>query len=158
VAWKTPLTVRNKEKDLFFFSLSCFNCRVSSFCRLAPSVLGLAFVKVCLRRCHCDPSMLRGPDGSWIVAMPCVVTAWVRPIVESQNSGFSKIRTAPTSGGFLIISKMSSFSRFLSLRILGFLDVAPRTFLSLGSVFLSRPVLPWVVPPPRCGGWFQSSP
>ena len=66
VAWKAPFIVRNtfQEKDLCFFSLSSFNCRVSSFCRLAPSVLGLAFVKVCLRRCHCAPSMLRGPDGS----------------------------------------------------------------------------------------------
>jgi len=46
-----------------------------------------------------------------MVAMPCVVTAWVGPIVVSQSSGFSKIRTAPTSGRFLINSKMSSFSR-----------------------------------------------
>jgi len=66
VAWKTPFNVRNnfQEKDFGFLSLSNFNCRVSSFCRLAPSVFGLAFVKVCLRRCHCAPSMLRGPDGS----------------------------------------------------------------------------------------------
>jgi len=76
VAWKTPFIVRNnfQEKDLCFFPLSSFNCRVSSFCRLTPSVLGLAFVKVCLRRCHCSPSMTRGPHGSWIVDMPCVVT------------------------------------------------------------------------------------
>jgi len=66
VAWKTPFIVRNnfQEKDLCFLSLSSFNCRVTSFCRLAPSELGLAFVKVCFRRCHCAPSMLRGPDGS----------------------------------------------------------------------------------------------
>ena len=133
VAWKNPFTVRNnfQEKDLCFFSLSSFYCCVSSFCRLAPSVLGSAFVKVCLRRCHCAPSILRGPDGSWILAMPCVVTAWVRPVVESQNSGFSKIRTAPTSGGFLIISKISSFSRFLSLRIPGSLDACGTENLSL---------------------------
>jgi len=85
---------------------------------LALSVLVSEFVRVCLRRCHCAPSKLRGPDGRWIVAMPCVVNALMRPAVESQNSGFSKIRTAPTSGGFLIISKMSSFSRFLSFSIL----------------------------------------
>jgi len=66
VAWKTSFIVRNnfQEKDLCFFSLSNFHCHVSSFCRLAPSVFGLAFVKVCFRRCHCAPSMLRGPDGS----------------------------------------------------------------------------------------------
>jgi len=133
VAWKTPFTVRNnfQEKDLCFFSLSNFNCRVSSFCRLAPSAFGSAFVKVCLRRCHCAPSMLRGPDVSWIVTMPCVVTAWIRPSVESLNSGFSKIQTAPISGGFLIISKMSSFSRFLSLRIPGSLDACGTENLSL---------------------------
>jgi len=128
MAWKTPFTVRNnfQEKDLCFFSLSSFNCRVSSFCRLAPpSALGSAFVKVCLRRCHCAPSMLRGPDGSWIVAMPCGVIAWIRPVVESQNLG------APTSGGFLIISKMSSCSRFLSLRIPGSLDACGTENLSL---------------------------
>jgi len=75
--------------------------------------------------------MLRGPDGSRIVAMPRVVTAWVRPIVESQNSGFSTIRIAPTSGGFVIISKMSSFSKFMSLRILGSLDACGTENLSL---------------------------
>ena len=52
VAWKTLFILCNNflEKDLCFFSLSDFNCRVSSFCRLAPSVLGFAFVKMCLRR------------------------------------------------------------------------------------------------------------
>jgi len=66
VAWKTPFIVRNnlQEKDLCYFCLSNFNCRVSSFCRLDPSVLGFAFVKVCFRRCHCALSMLIGPDGS----------------------------------------------------------------------------------------------
>jgi len=47
-----------------FLSLSNSNCRVSSFRRLDPSEFGLAFVKVCFKRCHCAPSMLRGPDGS----------------------------------------------------------------------------------------------
>ena len=66
VAWKTFFTVRNnfQETDLCFVSLSNIKCRVSSFCRLDPSELGLAFVRVCFRRCHCAPSMLRGPDGS----------------------------------------------------------------------------------------------
>jgi len=116
VAWKAPFTVRNnfQEKELCFLSLSSLSCRVSSFCMLAPRVLGSEFVRVCFRRCHCAPSILIGPDGKQIVAMPCVVTALMRPAVESQNLGFAKIRTAPTSGGFLIISKMSLFSRFLS--------------------------------------------
>jgi len=92
VAWKAPLTVRNnfQEKDLCFLSLSSLSCRVSSFCMLAPSVLGSEFVKVCLRRCHCAPSILRGPDGTRIVAMPFVVIGLTRPAVVSQNSGFSK--------------------------------------------------------------------
>jgi len=66
VAWKTLFNVRNnfQEKDLCFLSLSNIYCRVSSFCRLDLSEFGLAFVKVCFRRCHCAPSMLRGPDGS----------------------------------------------------------------------------------------------
>jgi len=66
VAWKTLFNVRSnfQEKDLCFLSLSNINCRVSSFNRLDPSEFGLAFVKVCFRRCHCAPSMLRGPDGS----------------------------------------------------------------------------------------------
>ena len=66
VAWKTLFAVRHnfQEKDLCFLSLSDFNCRVSSFCRLAPNELGSAFVEVCFKRCHCAPSMLRGPDGS----------------------------------------------------------------------------------------------
>ena len=95
VAWQAPFTVRNnfQEKDLCFL-LSSLSCRVSSFCMLDPSVLGSELVKVCLRRCRCAPSILRGPDGKRIVAMPCVVTALMRPTVEFQNSGFSKIRTA----------------------------------------------------------------
>jgi len=66
VAWKTPFTVRNnfQAKDLCFSSLSSFNCNVSLSCRLAPSLLGSGFVRVYLIRCHCAPSMLRGPDGS----------------------------------------------------------------------------------------------
>ena len=61
VAWKTPFIVRNnfQDEDLCFLSLSNFNCSVSLFCRLAPSELGLAFVNVCFRSCHCAPSMLR---------------------------------------------------------------------------------------------------
>ena len=51
--------------------------------------------------------MLKGPDGRCTVAMPCVVIAMVGPMVESQDSGCSKIRTASTCGGFLINSKMS---------------------------------------------------
>jgi len=74
---ESSFTVRYnfQEKDLCFLSLSSLGCRVSSFCMLAPSVLGSEFVRVCLRRCHCAPSILRGPDGKRIVAMPCVVTA-----------------------------------------------------------------------------------
>ena len=66
VEWKTLFNVRSnfQEKDLCFLSLSNLSCRVSSFCRLDPSELGLAFVRVCFRRCHCAPSMLRGLDGS----------------------------------------------------------------------------------------------
>jgi len=66
MAWKTPFTIHNnfQEKDLCILSSSNFNSRVSSFCRLAPSELGLALVKVRFRRCHCAPFMLRGPDGS----------------------------------------------------------------------------------------------
>jgi len=106
VAWKAPFTVRNifQANDLCFLSLSSLSCRVSSFCMLAPSALGSEFFRVSLRECHCAPTRFRGPDGRWIVAIPCVVTALMRPAVVSNNSGFSKIRTAPTSGGFLIIS------------------------------------------------------
>ena len=64
-----------------------------------PIGLEQLFVKVCFRRCHCAPSMFKGPDGKCMVAMPCVVVAMVGPMVESQNSGCLKIRTAPTSGG-----------------------------------------------------------
>jgi len=64
----------------------------------------------------------------------CVVTAWVRSMVESQSSGCSKIRIAPTSGGFLINSKKSSFSRFMSLRILGSLDACGTENLSLSGI------------------------
>jgi len=31
--------------------------------------------RVCLRRCHCAPSRLKGPEANWIVAIPCVVSA-----------------------------------------------------------------------------------
>ena len=63
VSWKN---VNNnfQEKNLCFKSLSNLNCRISSFCQLDPSEFGLAFVKICFRRCHCAPPMLRGPDGS----------------------------------------------------------------------------------------------
>jgi len=66
VAWKTFFNVRNnfQETDLCFLSLSNSNCRVSSFCGQDPSEFGLVFVKVCFKRCHCAPSMFRGPDGS----------------------------------------------------------------------------------------------
>ena len=87
--------------------------------------------RVCLRRCHCAPSRLRGPEVSWIVSTPCVVTALVRPLVVSQNSRFSKIQTTPISGGFLMRSKMSSCTRFLSSNISGCLDVWGTENLSL---------------------------
>ena len=57
-------------------------------------------------------------------------------MVESQSSGCSKIRTAPTSGGFLINSKISSFSRFMSLWILGSLDACGTENLSLSGIDL----------------------
>jgi len=89
---------------------------------LGPSGLEMKSSRVCLRSCHCAPSRLKGPEGSWIVSIPCVVTALMRHVVVSQNSGFSKIQTTHTSGGFLIISKMSSFPRFLSIKVSGSLD------------------------------------
>jgi len=97
VAWKTSLTVRSifQAYDLCFLSLSKLSCRCSSFCMLAPSELEPESFRVCLRRCHCVPSRLKGPEGNWIVAIPCVVTALMRLAVVSQNSGFSKIRNAP---------------------------------------------------------------
>ena len=104
---------------------------MSSVCRLDPIGLEPLFVKVCFRRCHCAPSMFNGPDGKSMVAIPCVVVAMVGPMVESQDSGCSKIRTAPTSGGFLISSKMSSFSKLTSCRILGSLDACGTENLSL---------------------------
>ena len=57
----------------------------------------------------------------------------------SQSSGCSKIRTAPISGGFLIDSTISSFSRFLSLRIIGSLAAwgTENLFLSGESFILS---------------------
>ena len=135
VAWKTSFTVRNifQANDLSFLSLSSLSCRVNLFCKLAPSALDSEFTRVCLRRCHCAPSSLRGPDGRWIVAMPCVVAALMRPAVVSQDSGLSNIRTAPTPGGFLNISKMSLFSRFLSFRVSGSLDACGTENLSLSS-------------------------
>ena len=65
VAWKTYFTVRNifQAIDLCFLSLSSLSCRVSLFCMLAPSALGSEFTRVCLLRCHCAPSRLKGPDG-----------------------------------------------------------------------------------------------
>jgi len=65
VAWKTLFSVRSnfQEKDLCCLFLSSLSCRVSSFCRLDPRGLGPSFVRVCFRRCHCAPSILRGPDG-----------------------------------------------------------------------------------------------
>jgi len=102
VAWNTLFSVRSnfQEKDLCCLSLSSFSCRISSFCRLDPRELGSSFVRVCFKRCLCAPSMLKGPDGKYTVAMPCVVTAWTGPMDVSQSSGCSKIRTAPISGGF----------------------------------------------------------
>ena len=77
VAWNTLFIVRSnfQEKDLCCLSLSSLSCRVSSFCRLDPRELGSSFVRVCFKRCHCAPSMLRGPDGKYTVTIPCVVTA-----------------------------------------------------------------------------------
>ena len=136
VAWKTSLTVRNifQANDLCFLPLSSLICRVGSFqvCKLAPSAPVSEFTsRVCLRRCHCAPSRLRGPDGRWTVAMPWVVTALMRPAAVSRNAGFSKILTTPISGGFLIISQMSSFSGSLSCRLSGSLDACGTENLSL---------------------------
>ena len=150
MVWKTPFNIRNNAKDLCFITLSSLSCSVSlsSFCMLASNVMGSEFVKVCLRRCYCALSILRGPNGSRIVAIPCVVTACVRPPVESQDSSFSKIRTAHTSGGLLIISKMSSFSRLLSFRIAGSLDARGTENISLSSCYLiSSCSSPWCSPP-----------
>jgi len=129
-----------QEKDLCCLSLSSFSCRVSSFCRFTPREWGSSFVRVCFKRCHCAPSMLKGPDGKYTVAMPCVVTAWTGPMDVSQNSGSSKIRTAPISGGFLIDSNMSSLTRFLSLRTCGSLAAWGTENLSLsgeGFIFIT---------------------
>ena len=65
VAWKTLFSVRSnfQEKDLCCLSWSSLSCRVSLFCRLDPRGLGPAFVRVCFRRCHCAPSILKEPDG-----------------------------------------------------------------------------------------------
>ena len=65
VAWKTLFSVRSsfQEKDLCCLSLSSLNCRVSSFCMLDSRGLGPSFVRVCFKRCHCAPSILKGPDG-----------------------------------------------------------------------------------------------
>jgi len=65
VAWKTLFIVRSnfQEKDLCCLSLSSLRCRVSSFCRLDPRGLGPSLVRVCFRRCHCAPSILKGPHG-----------------------------------------------------------------------------------------------
>ena len=158
VAWKTSLTVHNifQANDLCFLSLSSLSCRLGSFCKLIPSALVSEFVRVCLRRCHCAPSRPRGPDGKWILAMPCVVTALMRPAVVSQNSSFSKIRTTPSSGEFLIISKMSSFSRSLYFKFLGSLDACGTENLSLSGFDCSfRSVVPLGVPLPKSRGLIQ---
>jgi len=65
VAWKMLFTIRRnfQEKDLCFLSLSRISCRASSVCRLDPIGFEPSFVKVCFKRCHCAPSMLKGPDG-----------------------------------------------------------------------------------------------
>jgi len=101
VAWKSSLTARSifQAYDLCFVCLSKLSCLLSSCCMLATSALEPESSRVCLRRCHCTPSRLKCPEGNWIVAIPCVVTALMRPVVVSQISGFSKIWTAPTSGG-----------------------------------------------------------
>ena len=137
-----PSTKTATAHALFERCLLCF----SSCCMLAPSALKPESSSIYLCRCHCGPSRLRGPEGNWIVAFPCVVTALMRPVVVSQNSGFSKMRTAPTSGGFLIISKMSLCSRFLSIKVLGSLDACMTENLSLSGFccFLST----WELPPP----------
>ena len=65
VAWKTLFSVRSnfQEKDLCCVSLSSLSCRVCLFCRLDPRGLGPSFVRACFKRCHCAPSILKGPDG-----------------------------------------------------------------------------------------------
>jgi len=57
-----------------------------------------------------------------------------RSFGKVKSAGCSKIRTAPISGGFLINSNMSSFSRFLSLRIFGSLAACGTENLSLSGV------------------------
>ena len=63
---ETLFTFRSnfQEKDLYFESLTRISCRVSSVCKLDPIGLEPLFVKVSFRRCHCAPSMFKGPDGS----------------------------------------------------------------------------------------------
>jgi len=95
-----------QEKDLCCLSLSSFSCQVSSFCKFTPKELGSSFVRVCFRRCHCAPSMHRGPQGKFTVAMPCVVAAWTGPEDVSQDSGSSKIRTTPIAGPTTVKSRV----------------------------------------------------
>jgi len=58
VAWKTHFIVRSnfQANDLCFSSLSNFSSCVNLFCKLAPNVIGLAFVRVCFRSCYCAQS------------------------------------------------------------------------------------------------------
>jgi len=133
VAWNTSFTARSTFQafDLCFLSLSQLSCRFSSCCMLRPSKSS----RVCLRRCHCAPSGLKGPEANWIVAISRVVTALVRPLVVSQNAGFSNIRTTAVPGGFRMMSKMSSFPRFLSTNVSGSLDMWGTENLSLYGCF-----------------------
>jgi len=43
---------------------------------LRPRGLVSESSRVCLRRCHCAPSGLKGPEAIWIVAIPCAETAF----------------------------------------------------------------------------------
>jgi len=86
--------------------------------------------------------------GSVTVAIPCVVTALVRPVVVSRNSGFSKIL-----GGLLTMSKMSSSPRFLSTKVSGSLDVWGTENLSLSSFCCCLSTFRSTgCSPPMCGG------
>ena len=121
------------------FFLSRYCCLDSSCCMV--SAKESEFPLVFLKRCHCAPSMRRGPDFSIIVATPCVVLAWTGPIELFHVSGCSKTLTAPVDGGFCISLKMFSSSRLRSFRVSGSLDACGTGNLSLSVYLVSSLVL-----------------
>jgi len=123
VAWNTSFVARSTVQayDLCFLSLSNLSCCFSLCCMLRPRGLVSESSRV-LGAIANAPSRRKGPEAIWIVAIPCAVTALMRPLVVSQNSVFSKIRTTPISGEFLMMLKMSSNPRFLSTNVSGSLD------------------------------------